>query len=147
ASEYTRQEIQSVVDETIDRILGSSDVRLPYDIVSGPRGPLQERVLRVPTSLIRDFVERDVGVLARRYTNTMAADVGLVNKFGSVDMAEQIRKVSDEANEAIANAKSDKERVKLDLDRQAAVRDIQAMRDRIRGNYAIPSSPDGLTVR
>lgn len=147
AAEYSRQEIQSVVDETIDRILGSSDVRLPYDIVSGPRGPLQERVLRVPTSLIRDFVERDVGVLARRYTNTMAADVGLVNKFGSVDMAEQVRKINDEANEAIAAAKTDKERVNLDKARTGAIRDVQAMRDRIRGNYAVPNDPDGIVVR
>ncbi|MFK4060725.1 hypothetical protein [Brucella anthropi] len=165
AEEFSRlsdDEVKDLVNETIDTILGNADGRIPYDsIVSGPRGPLKERLLRIESKKIQDFLNTDIEEVLHAQVRTMSADVELAKKFGSVDMAEQIRKINDEANRKIAavdgmkdkdgkpataEAKA-KERSRLETSRKAAIRDIEAMRDRIRGQYAIPSNPDGIVLR
>ncbi len=165
AEEFSRlsdDEVKDLVDETIDTILGNADGRIPYDsIVSGPRGPLKERLLRIESKKIQDFLNTDIEEVLHAQVRTMSADVELAKKFGSVDMAEQIRKINDEANRKIAavdgmkdkdgnaatpEAKA-KERARLDRARKSAVRDIEAMRDRLRGQYALPSNPDGIVLR
>ncbi len=57
---------------------------------------------------------------------TMSADVEIARKFGSVDMAEQLRKIDDEADAKIARAKTDKERTQIEKGRKAAKRDVEA---------------------
>ncbi len=165
AEEFSRLsdgEVKDLVEETIDTILGNADGRIPYDsIVSGPRGPLKERLLRIESKKIQEFLNTDIEEVLHAQVRTMSADVELAKKFGSVDMAEQIRKINDEANRKIAavdgmtdkdgklavpEAKA-KERARLDRSRKSAVRDIEAMRDRIRGQYALPSNPDGIVLR
>lgn len=165
AEEFSRlsdDEVKDLVEETIDTILGNADGRIPYDsIVSGPRGPLKERLLRIESKKIQEFLNTDIEEVLHAQVRTMSADVELAKKFGSVDMAEQIRKINDEANRKIAavdgmkgkdgkpatpEAKA-KERSRLDRARKSAVRDIEAMRDRLRGQYALPSNPDGIVLR
>ena len=165
AEEFSRlsdDEITDIVDQTIDTILGNADGRIPYDsIVSGPRGPLKERLLRIESKKIEEFLNTDIKEVLHAQVRTMSADIELTNKFGSPDMAEQIRKTNDEANRKIAvvdgmldkegkaatpEAKA-KERARLDKARKSAVRDIEGMRDRIRGQYALPSNPDGIVLR
>jgi len=165
AEEFSRlsdDEVKDLVDETIDTILGNADGRIPYDgIVSGPRGPLKERLLRIESNKIQEFLNTDIEEVLHAQVRTMSADVELAKKFGSPDMAEQIRKINDEANRKISavdgmkdkdgkpatpEAKA-KERARLDRARKSAVRDIEAMRDRIRGQYALPSNPDGIVLR
>ena len=165
ADEFARlsdEEIKDIVEQTIDTILGNVDGRIPYDsIVSGPRGPLKERLLRIESKKIQDFLNTDIEEVLHAQVRTMSADIELTNKFGSPDMAEQIRKINDEANRKIAaidgmidkegkaatpETKA-KERARLEKARKGAVRDIEGMRDRIRGQYALPSNPDGIVLR
>jgi hypothetical protein len=165
ADEFARlsdEEIKDIVEQTIDTILGNVDGRIPYDsIVSGPRGPLKERLLRIESKKIQEFLNTDIEEVLHAQVRTMSADIELTNKFGSPDMAEQIRKINDEANRKIAavdgmldkegkaaapEAKA-KERARLEKARKGAVRDIEGMRDRIRGQYALPSNPDGIVLR
>ena len=165
AEEFSRlsnDEISDIVDQTIDTILGHVDGRIPYDnIVSGPRGPLKERLLRIESKKIQEFLNTDIEEVLRAQVRTMSADIELTKKFGSPDMAEQIRKINDEANRKIARVDGmldkdgkpvrpevkAKERARLEKARKAAVRDIEGMRDRIRGQYALPSNPDGIVLR
>lgn len=165
ANDFSRlsdDEVTELVEETIDTILGNADGRIPYDsIVSGPRGPLKERLLHIESKKIQDFLNTDIEEVLHAQIRTMSADVELANKFGSVDMAEQIRKIHDEASNKIAavdsaldkNGKSlkpeakAKERQRLEKERKAAVRDIEGIRDRLRGQYALPANPDGLVLR
>lgn len=140
-------EIKGVVDETIDSILGNADSRIPYDIVSGPRGPLKERLLNIESRKIQDFMETDIEEVLRAQVRTMSADVELSKKFGSVDLAEEIRQINDEANAKIAKATTEKERRRLDTARKDAVRDLSGIRDRLRGQYALPANPDSLVLR
>ena len=147
-SRLTDAEIKGIVDETINTILGNSSGRVPYDsIVSGPRGPLKERLLQIESGRIQDFLELDIEQALRSQVRTMSADVEIARKFGTVDMAEQIRKINDEADAKISQAKTPKERQKLEASRKAAVRDVEGIRDRLRGQYALPDNPDGIVLR
>lgn len=147
-SRLTDAEIASIVDETINTILGNGSGRLPYDaIVSGPRGPLKERLLRIESARIQDFMELDIEQILRAQVRTMSADVELARKFGTPDLAEQIRKINDEADAKIKQAQTPKERQRLEKARKAAVRDVEGIRDRLRGQYALPDNPDGLVLR
>jgi len=117
--------------------------------------------LRIESKKIQEFLNTDIEEVLHAQVRTMSADVELAKKFGSVDMAEQIHKINDEANRKIAavNGMKDKdgkpatpeakakERARLDRARKSAVRDIEAMRDRLRGQYALPSNPDGIVLR
>lgn len=160
AAEFSRlsdNEVKELVEETIDTILGNAEGRIPYDsIVSGPRGPLKERLLSIESSKIQDFMELDIEHVMHAQTRTMSADIELTKKFGSVDLAEEIRKVNDEANRKIANvdkrtdikdAAKEKARTKLEKQRKRAIADIEGIRDRLRGQYALPANPDGLVIR
>lgn len=150
ADEFGRlsdEELRSIVDDVTNTILGNAEGRIPYDIVAGPRGALKERVLKIESAKIHDFLENDIERVLRAQLRTMAPDIEIAKKFGSVDMAEEIRKVNDEADAKIAQAKTEKERRSLEKARRDAIRDIEGIRDRIRGTYALPSNPDSLVVR
>lgn len=144
----TDAEIKGIVDETINTIIGNGSGRLPYDsIVSGPRGPLKERLLQIESSKIQDFLELDIEQILRAQVRTMSADVEIARKFGTVDMAEQIRKINDEADTRIRAATTPKERQRLETARKQAIRDVEGIRDRLRGQYALPDNPDGIVLR
>lgn len=151
ADEFARLtdgEVRNIVDETINTILGNAEGRIPYDsIVSGPRGPLKERLLQIDSARIQDFMELDIEQVLRSQVRTMSADVEIARKYGSVDMAEQIRKINDEADRKIASAQNAKERQKLEKARKAAIRDVEGIRDRLRGQYKMPENPDGIVLR
>ncbi|MGN7750561.1 hypothetical protein [Sinorhizobium sp. 22678] len=147
-SRLSDAEIKDIVEETIDTILGNAEGRIPYDgIVSGPRGPLKERLLKIESAKIQDFLELDIEDVLHAQVRTMSADVELAKKFGSVDLKEEIRKINDEANAKIANATTAEERTRLDKQRKNAIRDVEGIRDRLRGQYALPANPDGLVLR
>lgn len=150
AEEFARlsdAEVRSLVDDTINTILGHSEGRMPYDIAAGPRGALKDRVLKIETAKIHDFVQNDIEEVMRAQFRTMSADVELQKKFGSVDLKDQIAKINDEADARIGNAKDAAERKRLEAQRVADVRDVEAIRDRLRGTYALLSNPDGLVLR
>lgn len=140
-------ELRSVVDDTINTILGHAEGRVPYDIAAGPRGALKDRVLKIETAKIDAFVENDIEEVMRAQFRTMSADVELAKKFGSIDLKEQIQKINDEADARIAAATTEKERRRIESERVAATRDVSAIRDRLRGTYALPANPDGLVLR
>jgi hypothetical protein len=141
------QEVSALADEVINTILGNAEGRIPYDIVAGPRGPLKERVLKIESAKIHDFLENDIEQVMRAQVRTMSADVELAKKFGSVDMKEEIRKINDEADAKIAKAQTPKERQRLEKARKDAIRDVEGIRDRLRGTYKLPSDPSSLVLR
>ena len=147
-SDLSDAEIKALVDDVVATITGNSAFRLPgLDVVSGSRGPMRERVLNIHDRYIEDFLERDIELVSRMYTRTMAADVELAGKFGDVKLEEPLNKLLDEYNARKAKATSKTARDKLDRDYNAAVRDISALRDRIRGNFALPDNIQSLPYR
>lgn len=147
-SRMSDAEVRDVVEETINTILGNADGHIPFaGIVSGPRGPLKERVLQIESSKIQDFMDLDIEEVLAAQIRTVAPDVELARKFGSVDLKEQIRKINDEADFKISQATDEKRRILLEKQRKHAIRDVEGIRDRLRGQYALPSTPDGMVLR
>jgi hypothetical protein len=146
------QELGAAANDVVDTILGHSPNRLLMPGMGdfaeyGPRGPLRERMLHsLPTRLVRDFVERDIDVIDEFYVRTIAPDVALMRKFGSIDLRDQIAKINDEFN-ALSRGKEPAAVDALQKRKKADIRDILAMRDRIRGTYKLPDNPDGLLHR
>jgi ribosomal protein S18 acetylase RimI-like enzyme len=148
-----RAELQGRADQITDRIIGSPDGRLPYDIGNGgpeigfkgggepPRGPLAAREFNIPDATIRDFLENNIDHIVATHLRTIVPDVLLTEKFGDVRMTEAFRKINDEYAALSASAKSDKARTALETERQGVISDLADIRDRIRGVYGI--APEG----
>jgi hypothetical protein len=108
---------------------------------------LKERVLKIETAKIHEFVENDIEHVLHAQMRTMSADIELAKKFGSVDLKELLRKVNDEADARIDKASTEKERKALEKARTDTIRDLEGIRDRLRGTYALPSNPASLVLR
>lgn len=146
--DLSRDELRSRAHEITDRIIGSPDGRLPYDLgmehgaggFSGgeqPRGPLAQREFNIPDETIKDFLENDAEHIVATHLRTMVPDVLLAEKFGDTGMTETFRKINDEYAALSDAAKSEKERTRLEKQRQRAIDDLAAVRDRIRGIYGV----------
>lgn len=146
--DLSRDELRSRAQEITDRIIGSPDGRLPYDLGmehgtafggSGepPRGALAAREFNIPDATIKDFLENDIEHIVGAHLRTMVPDVLLTEKFGDTRMTEAFRKINDEYAAMVDAAKSEKERTRLEKERQGVTDDLAAIRDRIRGTYAI----------
>lgn len=145
--------------EISTRITGTPDGRLPYDYKvgensskgagkTGLRGPLKERSFDIPDKLVDEFLENDVEQLGARYLRALATDIELVKKFGDINMTEKIKEISEAWDEKIQEAsKTDKAKArKLAAKKNADIRDITAMRDRMRGVFG-QVDPDNLWTR
>jgi len=144
----SRDELRSRAHEITDRIIGAPDGRLPYDLGmehgtafggSGeqPRGALAAREFNIPDATIRDFLDNDIEHIVATHLRTMVPDVLLTEKFGDTRMTEAFRKINDEYAALSDAAKSEKERTRLEKERQGVIDDLAAVRDRIRGVYGI----------
>lgn len=150
--DLSREELEGRSDEVIDRILGGPDGRLPYDIASEgadriygksrspDRSSLRSRDFAIPTNLVSDFVEHDPAHAIGSMLRTLTPDMLLTERFGDVDMTDQFRRLNEEFAAKTAGAKSPAESTKLEAQRKALIRDVAAIRDRVRNLYGW--SPD-----
>lgn len=158
--EFEDMELSDIADQIIDRILGTPDGRLPYDInpnvskgAAGKAalgGPLKGRSFLIPDARIEDFLESDIEHLARVYTRSMSSDVELVREFDDVNMTTQIEDIRRDYAQKIKNGSNwmtEKDLIKMNKNKDADIRDIAGMRDRIRGTYAMPADPTSIIVR
>lgn len=77
----------------------------------------------------------------------MGSDIELVRAYGTVGMDDQIKDVQRDYDIKSNKAKTQKERLAIHKQRDADIRDIAGMRDRIRGVYGRPNNPDSWWVR
>ena len=153
-------ELQDLASQIADRILSTPAGRLPYDVtVTSPRdlqlgpgrqafaSPLKGRAFLIDDLLIEEFLESDVEVIARIYTRSMAPDVELARAFGSVDLAVQIDDIRRDYAVKSQAAADETQRGRLQKRRDADIRDVAAVRDRLRHVFALPENPNGLGHR
>ncbi len=148
----SRQELGSVSDEIIDRLLGSPDGRLSYDAAPavGPpafgsgqqlRGSLKSREFAIPTAMVKDFVEKDPQHLVSSYLRSVLTDVMLTQRFGDVEMRDVFRKLNEEYAGRAKDLTAEKDLSALEKERQGMIRDLAATRDRVRGVYGWSPDP------
>lgn len=142
-------------EETTRGILGSP-VRLPLnDLIQGARGPELARVLDISTDKIKDFIETDVEKMLRGYLRTMAPDIEMARKFGSVNGQPVFDQMEQEYSKRLAALKEsglegkalEKQQKKLKEDYDDNLRDLGAVIGRLRGTWGLPDNPNGMAYR
>lgn len=147
----SREEAEDAADEIVNKIIGAPSGLVPADIIPerlvGRAGFTKSRTLLIPDERIEDFLESDVNHIMESYLRQVAPEIELTAQFGRKDMGDQIRQVSEEYTRLIKEAKTPKQRAALEKQREADIRDITAMRDRLLGTYGAPQDPRSFFVR
>lgn len=133
---------EEIADSVIAKLKVYDAQTQPMRIAVAERGPLAERVFDIPDERIEDFLESDADLIAQRYERVMSADIELQRKFGSTTMQEQLDDINTEYADMAKVATTEKERRALEKARREDIRDIEAMRDLIRGTYRHSSFDD-----
>lgn len=133
------QHARDIADDVFDKLTGraataSSSVDPAY-LTPITRGPMKDRTFNVPDELIEEFLHSNVREVAERYGRTMASEIELTRRFGRADMRDQIAAIRDEYKQLRAAADTEAKRAALAEDEKGAIRDLEAMRDLIRGTY------------
>lgn len=140
-------ELSGVASEITDTLIGGAPTRVSYLPIPLKRGPLKERTLNISDYEIEDFLVNDIETVARSYARTMGADVELTRAFGRADMQDQVTKINEDYARRRDGVNDQATLTKLEKQRQSDIRDIEGMRDRIRGTYGIPTDPSSIVSR
>ena len=117
-----------------------------FDFIKNSSGA-QRRTFEIPDELIEEFLERDVESIIRHHTFTMGMDIELARRYGSFDMSQQIDDIAAEYDRLIGETTDFARRSELAKAKEADVRDIRALRDRLRGTYGASKDPHTLSSR
>lgn len=156
------QELEDLAGQIAERIMGTPDGRLPYDMDIGSMGrggfspdtqrlqaagPMQGRRFAIPDALIEPYLESDIELVGRAYVRSMAPDVELQRQFGSIGLDDQLGRIQADYRRLMDAAPDEAARRRLERRRQNDIRDLAAMRDRLRGIYALPRDVNGFFPR
>lgn len=146
-----REELEAAADDIINKIIGAPAGIVPGELIpdglTKHAGFTKARTLNIPDERIKDFLESDVNYVMENYIRQVAPEIELTKRFGRVDMDVQIKAITEDYNRLISEAATPKERAKLEKRRDADLRDIRAMRDRLLGTYGAPKDPSSFFVR
>ncbi|HGY3811004.1 TPA: hypothetical protein ACNVDR_000035 [Morganella morganii] len=146
-----REELEAAADDIINKIIGAPAGIVPGELIpdglTKHAGFTKARTLNIPDERIKDFLESDVNYVMENYIRQVAPEIELTKRFGRVDMDGQIKAITEDYNRLISEATTPKERAKLEKRRDADLRDIRAMRDRLLGTYGAPKDPASFFVR
>ncbi|MEM8448473.1 hypothetical protein Q4R84_14785 [Morganella morganii] len=146
-----REGLEAAADDIINKIIGAPAGIVPGELIpdglTKHAGFTKARTLNIPDERIKDFLESDVNYVMENYIRQVAPEIELTKRFGRVDMDGQIKAITEDYNRLISEAATPKERAKLEKRRDADLRDIRAMRDRLLGTYGAPKDPSSFFVR
>lgn len=148
-------------EEVKDTIVGTYQ-RLPFsEILGKERGSELVRVLDIPSKEIDGFLEKNIKKLSSTYVRTMAPDIEIVRKYGSLDWRQIIAPAVEELNSKIksiseavdakgepkSQAWKDKTTRKLNAAFSQHSANFEAVMQRLRGTRGLPAEPDGFAYR
>lgn len=157
-------EREAVARQIYDKLTHTHSGRIPYEPIEikGVTG-LRRRSFSIPDEEIEGFLESDIELVGSYYLRTMAPDVELTAEFGDIDMQKVLGAIDDEFNakaraldERLKSTAPENLKARAEIERvnkalrtrhQSDVRDLMAMRDRLRGTYGAPDNPNSLPVR
>jgi hypothetical protein len=125
---------------------GTMDFHVMDDIVP-QSGRLKERTLTLPDHLLEPWLNNDVDHLTHSYLRSLAPEVEMTERFGSRDLRDQLGNIKDDYSRLITRATDDGTKDSLYKRMEADMRDVQAVRDRLYGNFGQPKDPGSWFVR
>lgn len=105
------------------------------------------RTLEIQDDVLEEFLENDIQALAMHHTKTMGMDIELTRAFGSFDMRYVLDDIVAEHEKMLKAAKNPEERARLNAALQNDLRDVRALRDRLRGTYGASKDPHSMASR
>lgn len=149
-------ETASNADKIAAEILDSVTRRKPFvdleggydslDFIKNASGA-QRRSFEIPDELIEEFLERDIETLVKHHVKTMGMDIELARRYGSFDMSDQIDEIAREYDRLISETSDFAKRSELAKAKEADIRDIRGLRDRLRGTYGASKDPHAFSSR
>ncbi|RFC63216.1 hypothetical protein [Mesorhizobium denitrificans] len=137
--------VSEVVNNIFDMVTGKAgDAGPRIDLPVAKHGPLQDRTFMIPDVLIEQFLESDVQIIGQRYARLMAGDVELTDRFGSATLEGPIEEVMNDysamrekliGDETIDAGERERQLKLLAARERADLRDLQGVRDLVRGEY------------
>jgi hypothetical protein len=136
-------EYMDLAEDTYNKWTGAADTRMSPDdplhsaIFGGQemRGALMERTLPTPDNKLLKYMNTNPVQTAMQYIRTMASDIMMHERFGGVDAPMIKTRLNTEKNAKLREAKTPEERLAITKEFDGNLRDLEAMRDRLRGTY------------
>ena len=152
---------EELAEQVTRKILGT-ERRLAYsEIIQNERGPELARLLNIPSTEIKDFLETDIEKQVAVYTRTLGSDIAIARVFGSPDASEEFAKLTQEMEQNIksvdsmtdkkGNPLSDEAKEKLRVEYykfyEDARKDLYVLLERAKSLRGIPRDPDSWSAR
>lgn len=128
--------------EVKNAVLGNK-LTAGYRLKSFTSGPLKDRTFLPESVKVDKYLVNSADNVWNDYVDSVSAQLHMKERFGSVDLKDELETIASDYDEAIDLA-STKEAKKLEKEKKQTIKDIEAMRDSLYGNYKMPDAPDGF---
>lgn len=143
-----KAEIRAAVTDVIETLRGAYRDHAQIDPgFVGTTGNLKGRTLSVPDEVLEPWLVSDVDKILESYIRNVTPQLVLKKKFGDLDLKQQFQDVSDEFDAMRERAKTNESKARIDEQKDAALRDLQAVRDILLGKFGKPADPDSALVK
>lgn len=137
-------EIETAAMDTVRSILSLKPGEHPMQVAMS--SPTRARVLDVSDEILRPWLDTNAEVVLRQYFHSMVPQIEFMRTFGDIKGTQAIEAMQDETVRRMKAAPTDKARTAIENEGRAAVRDFEAMRDRMFGRYGAPEDPKNAWV-
>ena len=140
-------DLTEIVDSAVNNILGNKTGVFADGVVPLERGSMKSLLLDIEDSKIEFWLDRDIKTTTGAYQFGTVPTVEMTKKFGSADLKKQIDDIVADFDAKIRETEDPKERRKLEKQKKATVRDVEALRDMSLGTYKQWDNPDSIIAR
>jgi hypothetical protein len=135
----TDADIAAAVSDTVNALTGMKPGEAHYKAAMS--NPTRARVLDVPDEVIEPWLQSNAQDVMAQYFRSMVPDLEIIKKFGDLEMTKVQERINAEAARLMEQADGPKARNRIKKERDENLRDLLAMRDRMRGVYGVPADP------
>lgn len=150
----SRDELKSRAEEIASRVIGTPEGRLPYDASnsgeavptgSDTRGHTAHREIDIPYDMAKPWLRRSATEALQSYTHSVLPDALLAERFnGDPNLVSVMKEIESDYAAKRAEAKTETAQNRLKSQMDADIKNVAAMRDRIRGTFAYDPTMQGL---
>ena len=153
--EYSKMTKQNILNENVDQWV--EDV-LP-DVTAFKAGNFKDRKLHMDDAKIADYLIDDAQDVLDFYTKAVSPQIAMKQTFGSIDLKEPMEMIVSQYN-ALKDAKDAELRAagasekkiakaqdKIEAEKDQALKDVKALRDKLYGKYNRPNDPDSFWIK